>query len=78
MSLIEIKHRYTNEVLFSYECKNNTIKITLEKAVEQGADLRNSYLRGADLTGVYLRGADLTGVYLRGADLTGVYLTEKK
>ena len=70
METIEIKNRFTNEVIFSHECENNTVKITVEKAVETGA-----YLRGADLTGAYLTDAYLTGAYLRGADLRGADLT---
>ena len=71
METIEIKNRFTNEVIFSHECENNTVKITVEKAVETGA-----YLRGADLRGAYLTDADLTGADLRGADLRGAYLTD--
>jgi len=81
---IEIKNRWTGSVLFEYEKENNTIKETLEKAVEERADLRGAYLRGADLSGAYLsgaylsgadlRGAYLRGAYLRGADLSGAYI----
>jgi hypothetical protein len=76
---IEIKNRFTGKVLFEYENENNTIKDTLVKAVEQGADLRGAYLqgadlRGADLRGAYLRGAYLQDAYLRGADLRGADL----
>ena len=71
---IEIKNRFTGKVLFEYENENNTIKDTLVKAVEQGADLRGAYLQGADL-----QGADLRGAYLQGAEIksaivfTGLY-----
>jgi len=60
---IEIKNRWTGSVLFEYEKENNTIKETLEKAVEERADLRGAYLRGA-----YLRGADLSGAYIYVSD----------
>ena len=53
---IEIKNRWTGSVLFVYEDEDNTIKKTVEKAKEKGANLTDAYLRGA-----YLRGADLRG-----------------
>ena len=55
----EIKNRWTGSVLFEYEKENNTIKETVEKAVEEGANLG-----GADLEGANLRGANLAGAYL--------------
>ena len=80
----EIKNRWTGSVLFEYEKENNTLKDTVEKAIEEGAYLRGAYLeganlRGADLRGAYLEGAYLRGAYLeganlRGADLRGAYL----
>lgn len=42
---IEIK-TFGGSLLFKYESENNSIKKTVEKAVETGA-----YLTGADLTG---------------------------
>ena len=76
---IEIKHRRTGAVLFSYECENNTEKITLEAGVQSGANLNGAYLGGADLSGAslygaYLYEANLGGADLNGADLTGAYL----
>lgn len=35
MNKIKIKSRYTNEVIFEYECDNNTIKKTVEEAVKK-------------------------------------------
>ena len=66
---IEIKNKRTGLVLFEYEKENNTIKDTIEKAVERGANLT-----GANLTGAYLRGANLGGANLGGADLEGANL----
>ena len=76
---IEIKNRWTGNILFEYEEVINTLKETLVEAVKncaylQGADLRGADLRGADLQGAYLRGADLQGADLRGADLPGADL----
>ena len=79
MNKIEIKDRFNNEVIYSHECKNNTLKITCMKAVFDkislyGADLYGADLRGADLYGADLRDADLRGADLYGADLRGANL----
>ena len=68
----EIKHRFTGKVLFSLKTKS--LKVALELAVKQGANLEGAYLRGANLEGADLRGADLRGAYLRGANLEGADL----
>ena len=70
----EIKNRWTGSVLFEYEKENNTLKDTVEKAIEEGANLEGAYLRGANLEGAYLEGANLEGANLRGANLEGAYL----
>ena len=66
---IEIKHRYTDEIIFSHECENNSIKITLELAVKNKANLDGAYLEGASLYRAYLEGASLYRANLRGANL---------
>ena len=68
---IEIKSRYTGNVLFEYEKENNTIKETLEKAIKEGANLKGANLEEANLEGAYLEGANLEG-----ANLEGAYLEE--
>ena len=73
MNRIDIKH-IDGRVLFSYESENNTVSITLGKAIESGANLRGANLRGADLSGADLRGADLSGANLRGAPTTNRYV----
>ena len=75
---IEIKSRFTADVLFSFECENNSIKLTLHAALKAKADLRGADLRGANLYGANLRGADLYGADLRGADLRGADLYGEK
>ena len=80
MIKIQIKSIHGN-ILFKYKKENNTLKDTLKKAINdganlRGADLRGANLRGANLTGAHLRGAYLTGANLREADLTGAYLRE--
>ena len=57
---IEIKHRFTGEVL--YACEADGLRAAVVMAVESGADLA-----GADLAGAYLAGADLAGANLAGA-----------
>ena len=71
---IEIKSRFSLEVLFSHECEDNSVAVTLAAAINAkanlyGADLRAANLYGANLRGADLRGADLGGANLRGADL---------
>ena len=62
------------KVLFALEKENNTIKETLEQAVKENANLRNSNLVGANLVNSNLVGADLKGANLVGADLKGANL----
>ena len=69
---IQIKSWLNASILF--ECEADSLKIAVELAVKQRADLRGADLQGADLRGAYLRGADLQGAYLRGAYLRGAYL----
>ena len=69
---IQIKSRFTGGALF--ESDKDSLKLSVEFAVEQkanlrGADLCGANLRGADLYGAVLRGADLRGANLRGANL---------
>jgi hypothetical protein len=69
---IEIKHRFTGNVL--YACDAENMKDALAKAVKSGAYLRGADLGGADLGGAYLGGAYLGGAYLGGAYLRGADL----
>jgi uncharacterized protein YjbI with pentapeptide repeats len=74
MNKIEIKCRFSGNVLFSHEADNNSMRITLEAAVSAGANLAGAYLAGANLDGAYLAGANLAGANLAGANLAGAYL----
>ena len=74
---IEIKS-FGGKILFQYESVANNLQKTIEKAVEQGADLRVADLEGAELRGDDLQGADLQGADLRGADLRGADLQGAK
>ena len=71
---IEIKSRFSLEVLFSHECEDNSVAITLAAAINAKTDLRGADLRGADLRGANLYGANLYGANLRSADLRGADL----
>ena len=64
----------SKEVLFEYEKEENTVKDTLMKAIESGANLCGADLRGANLCGANLYGADLRCAVWRGI-VTGVVLT---
>ena len=72
MPTITIKHRNGTAVLFTHEVTNEqqpcgiAMRVTLEAACKDRADLR-----GADLRGAYLGGADLGGADLGGKKLVG-------
>ncbi|KAF3997510.1 pentapeptide repeat-containing protein [Glaciimonas immobilis] len=59
---IEIKHRWNGTVLFSHECEENTMKITLAMAINAQANLSGSNLRDSDLRGSNLSGSNLTPI----------------
>jgi uncharacterized protein YjbI with pentapeptide repeats len=70
----QIKNRYTGDVLFECELPAHTpsglaMRHTLEKAIQNKANLRGADLRGANLRGADLQWADLRWANLRGADL---------
>ena len=73
---IQIKHRYTGQVLFSHTTASNTIAIALTAAILAGANLYEANLYGADLRGANLYGANLRGADLREANLYGADLYE--
>jgi hypothetical protein len=73
---IEIKSRYSGEVLFAHEQENNTIRITLELAVKARANLTEANLTEANLYGANLTEANLTEANLYRANLRGANLTE--
>ena len=71
---IEIKNRWTGNILFEYLSENNTIKKTVSEAIKSGADLCGADLCGADLRRADLCRADLCGADLCGANLCGADL----
>ena len=68
---IEIKNRFTGEVIFAHECEGNTIKNTVEQAVKEGVSLYGASLDGASLNGASLSRASLNRASLDGASLEG-------
>ena len=66
---IEIKSRFSLEILFSHECENNSVAITLAAAINAKANLGDANLYGANLRSANLYGANLYGANLRSADL---------
>ena len=60
--MIQIKHRYTEAVLFESEAE--TLRKAVKEAVKHKVDLGDAYLGGADLRGADLRDANLGGAYL--------------
>ena len=69
MKTIEIKNRFTGDIIFSHECDDNTILITLLEAIKNNANLRNANLRNANLRNADLRNADLRNANLSNANL---------
>lgn len=58
---IEIKD-VAGEVLFSYEAENNTLKKTVEVAVEKGISLEEANLIGANLKGALINRTVFTNI----------------
>ena len=69
---IEIKHRYTENVL--YACDAENLKDAVIESVNKKTDLRGADLRDANLRDANLRGADFHDANLGGADLGGTNL----
>ena len=72
----EIKSRFDQSVLFSVEV--GSLKLAVEAAVKQSANLYGANLSSADLSSANLRGAKLYGANLRGANLSSANLRGAK
>ena len=66
---LEIKNRFTGEILFSFSKENNTIKDTVIEAVKKNADLCNANLCNANLCNADLCNANLCNANLYNANL---------
>ncbi len=78
---IEIKHRYSGQVIFTHEEDNNTPSITLQAAISANTSLDGAYLSnirfGAlDLTNANLSGIICSGVSFSGSNLKNVNFTD--
>ncbi len=69
MQAVEIKNRFTGEVI----CTGETLKAAVEANL---ANLRDAHLRDANLGGANLGGANLRDAYLRGANLRDANLCD--
>ena len=66
---VEIKRHTDCSVVFSHDCENNSVALTLALAIEAKTSLCNADLCDSDLRYADLCGADLCGADLRDADL---------
>ena len=76
---VEIKHRWTGDVLYSMEVDkscDHPLREVVVKAVKAGANLSGAYLDGANLSRANLSRANLDGAYLSGANLDGANLSQ--
>jgi uncharacterized protein YjbI with pentapeptide repeats len=69
---IEIRSRYSNEILFSEEAES--LRYLVVAIIKRGADLGGANLGGANLYGADLGGANLGDANLGGANLRGANL----
>jgi hypothetical protein len=69
---MEIKNRFTGEVIFTHDC--TSWKICVEAAIKSRADLYGANLPRANLSGANLSGANLPRANLSGANLSGANL----
>ncbi len=72
--IIQIKNWIDDSVLFEHDCIDNSVKITLEKAVQEGANLKYAELNDAKLNYANLNGAKLNYAKLNGAELNDAKL----
>ena len=75
MKKIQIKNRYTDEIIVEMEAESIREVVEKNRASLSGADLSWVDLSGAKLYGADLSGADLSGAKLYGAELSGAKLS---
>ena len=69
LNTITIRRWDNGDVIFSYTCKNNTMRKTVEEAINQHVDLSYANLQFVDLTSINLKDVNLSN-----ADLSYAYL----
>ena len=57
---LSILSSFNASILFEYEAEKNNLKITLQAALKNGANLEGADLEGANLKGANLKGEKLT------------------
>ena len=62
---IEIKNRFTGDIIFEFEKDNNTIKDTIIESIKNNANLRGANLSCANLSGANLSGARTDKKYIQ-------------
>ncbi len=70
--LFEIKNRFNGEIIFELEC--DSLKICIEAAIKQSANLSYANFRDANLRGANFSGADLRGANFNYANLSDANL----
>ena len=82
----QIKHRYTDDVIFECEVPAQSSGVATRYAIDQavkaradlsGAKLLGANLYGANLSDAYLSDANLSGANLSDADLSGAKVADK-
>ena len=68
---IEIKKKVTGGIIYSHDCEENTIKRTVESAIESDVNLSHADFSGADFSSVNFSGVNFSGAYLSGANFSG-------
>jgi len=76
MKTIEIKNRWSGDVIFTAQC--DSVKEAVSRANLSGADLSGADLSGANLSGANLSGANLSRANLSRADLSKANLSGAK
>jgi uncharacterized protein YjbI with pentapeptide repeats len=76
---IEIKHRVTNQILFTHESENNTTQRTVRAAIAARVELVGANFVGADLksidfSGINCAGADFDRTNVAGSNFAGTNL----
>ena len=69
LNTLTIRRWDNGDVIFSYTCKNNTMRKTVIEAINQNINLSYAFLSGCDLTGINLKDVNLSN-----ADLSYAYL----
>ena len=73
---IEIKNRWSGEVIFAHEAENNSMSLTVKAALDASVSLSDANLSGANLSDADMSRANLIGANLSGADMSRANLSD--